>query len=77
MVNYYTYRLKELPKNIDEFEIQDLPIELSNGDILIAFIAGSMKVLGSYIVSDNKANIENKIENMKLSDLYECFSFIT
>jgi len=74
---YYTYRLKEPLLDFKKFEIQDLPIELLEGDKLIVFIAGSMEVLGSYIVSDNKAIIETKINDMKLSDFYDCFSFIT
>ena len=79
MTKYYTYRLKEedFPEDTSMIPIQDTPEKLDEGDVFLVFVSGSLDVLGIYTKDEDNLRIENRIDDMKLSDFYECFSFVT
>lgn len=79
VVKHYTYRLKEedLTKDNSKIAIQETAETLQDGDIFLVFVSGTLQVLGIYTKIGDYLNIDKKIDNKKLSDLYSCFSMIT
>jgi hypothetical protein len=76
MVRYYTYRLKEEQEDYTQIMIQEVPTTLSNGDVFLVFLAGTLDVLGIYKKKSDYLIIDKKIEGKKLSDFYSCFGCV-
>lgn len=74
-MKFYTYRLKEKPKEFASFPIQEVPVILEDDDKFLVFLSGDLIVLGIYHKEKDKLILEKKLKG-KLSDYYKYISSV-